>query len=299
MQYLYSLYKYSHMKKETIPEGFKKYLETLGYSESTCRMLPACLAEFMEFTGDKEACGITAADIANYHEHISTRPNKRKGGGLSAMMIHHHIYALRLYLNLQEQQGTVKENPISGLSFPKPEGAEREVLTVQEIKELYGIAETSREKAVLGIFYGCGLRRSEGEALNIKDVNLKTNVLYVREGKGKKRREVPVSRSAAADIRAYLQNERKAEGSETALITNSLGTRTRGNCYNKIIKSLADKAGIEKEITLHCLRHSIATHLLENGMSVEYVRDFLGHKHLDATQIYTRVSAAALAKVEG
>ena len=72
-------------------------------------------------------------------------------------------------------------------------------------------------------------------------------------------------------------------------MTNRTHKRIRGSSYNSILKKLLERAGIQKEITLHCLRHSIATHLLESGLSVEYVRDFLGHKHLESTQIYTRV----------
>jgi integrase/recombinase XerD len=129
----------------------------------------------------------------------------------------------------------------------------------------------------------------------------------VRDGKGSKRRVIPINEKVLNDFRNYLHYERFAQQGETALITNNAGRRMRGDKINNTVKELILKAGIKspafaeatagKEISLHNLRHSIATHLLENGMTVEYVRDFLGHKHLEATQIYTRVSKRILKKL--
>jgi integrase/recombinase XerD len=280
-------------RKSTYREEFKTHLERLGYSESSQNMLPTCVAEFLSKLEEKNIYNlleITPKHIHDHYEYLTQRPNKRRGGGLSSRMINHHIYAIKLFLNYQEQLGNIKENPISGLSFPSPENTEREILTTQEIKKLYEMAESFREKAIIGIFYGCGLRRSEGVALNLTDISFKSSLLYVREGKGNKRRVVPINEKVLQDFKNYRHYERFTKGNETSLITNSKGTRTSGNSYNKTVKALVTKAGIEKELSLHNLRHSIATHLLENGLSVEYVRDFLGHKHLESTQIYTKIS---------
>ena len=287
-------------RKSVYIEQFKIHLERLGYSKGGQRMLPACIAEFLsclEKKGIYELQEIEPIHIQQHYEYLSQRPNKRKSGGLSSVMINHHIYSIRTFLNYQEQTGTISENPISGLYFPKPESRQREILTIKEIKQVYETAETYREKAILGIFYGCGLRRSEGEALNIKDISFKSSLLYVREGKGKKRRAVPVQEKILNDFKNYLYNERFAKEGETAFITNRNGRRTSGNDYNKVLKTIIKKAGIEKETCLHSLRHSIATHLLENGLSIEYVRDFLGHKTLEATQIYTRISKKKLTAI--
>lgn len=124
-------------------------------------------------------------------------------------------------------------------------------------------------------------------------------MLYVREGKGKKRRVVPINEKVLQDFKNYLYKERFAQQGEIAFITNQNGIRTSGNYYNKTIKTLIEKADIRKEISLHSLRHSIATHLLENGLSIEYVRDFLGHKHLETTQIYTRINKRQIYTLSG
>lgn len=284
-------------QKSVYKEDFKTYLKRLGYSQGSQSMLPTCVSEFLQQLKAKniyQLYEIEPTNIQQHYEYLTQRPNKRRTGGLSSRMINHHIYAIRLFLNYQEQIGNIKENPISGLSFPRSESKPREVLTIEEIKQLYKAAETFREKAILGIFYGCGLRRSEGEALNIKDVSFNSSLLYVRDGKGKKRRVIPVNEKVMSDFKNYFHYERFAQQGEIALITNSTGRRMRGDKLNNTVKELILKSGIQKEISLHNLRHSIATHLLENGMSVEYVRDFLGHEHLEATQIYTRVSKRKL-----
>jgi len=269
---------------------FKNHLKIIGYGQSTQSMISSYTREFANYYLSKKAQEITREDIINYYEYLSTRPNKRRTGGLSGASLKHHIYAIRTFLNYLEQIGKLSENPISGLNFPKHTNKIREVLTIKEIQELYNKTENSLEKAVLGIFYGCGLRRTEGQALNIKDINFRENLLYVREGKGKKRRVIPLNKKVKQDIENYIYFERFSKTENKALIINRAGQRMRGGTYNTIIKNLVEKAGIKKEITLHNLRHTIATQLLNNGMSIEYVRDFLGHKHLEATQIYTHVT---------
>jgi len=271
-----------------IIKQFRTHLERLGYSKTSISMLPACTREFIEFT-KKEVHQIQSKDITAYHQYLQERPNKRRTGGLSESYINHHIYSLKIFFAWQEEKGTITENPISCLEFKKPTTKPREILSTEEITQLYEVTETLKEKAVLSIFYGCGLRRTEGEKLNLKDIHFRSGILYVREGKGSKRRVIPMNEKVNQDLKNYALKERFAKQNETAFICNRIGTRTSGSSYNNILKKLLEKAGIKKEITLHCLRHSIATHLLESGLSVEYVRDFLGHKHLESTQIYTRV----------
>ena len=268
---------------------FKIQLERLGYSKTSISMLPACVKEFLRFT-TKELIKIESIDILNYYHYLQERPNKRRAGGLSESYINHHIYALKLFFGWQEEKGIITENPISNLEFKAPTSKVSEILTQEEIKTLYNICETLKEKAILSLFYGCGLRRSEGEKLDLKDIHFKTGLLYVREGKGSKRRAVPLSIKVSQDLKNYSLKERIFQENETAFICNRIGRRTSGSSYNNILKLILERANIKKEITLHCLRHSIATHLLESGLSVEYVRDFLGHKHLESTQIYTRIN---------
>jgi integrase/recombinase XerD len=178
---------------------------------------------------------------------------------------------------------------MSTLSFEKPASGKREILTQQEIHLLYEACGNMKERATLHLFYGCGLRKSEGENLDIADLHFRSRMLYVRKGKGKKRRAVPMTETITEELKGYYHQERNGKPNERAFMVNERGTRMRGESHIKVIKRLTQRASIEKQITLHGLRHSIATHLLESGLSVEYVRDFLGHEHIDTTERYTHV----------
>ena len=284
-----------------IIQDFRKHLQRLGYSKSSVQMLPGCVAEFLKFSqktstepSEVTMRKIVSKDITAYHEYLQERPNQRRAGGLSESYINHHIYSLKLFFAYQLEIGKLATNPISSMEFPRPKTKPRAILTLEEMEMLYGVSKNHKEKAVLSLFYGCGLRRTEGENLNLKDIHFISGILYVRQGKGSKRRAVPMNEKVSRDLKTYALMERNPKGGETAFMTNRIGTRTSGNSYNNILKKILERTDIKKEITLHCLRHSIATHLLESGLSVEYVRDFLGHKHLESTQIYTRVKSKQL-----
>lgn len=285
------------MENTVIVQKFKTQLERLGYSKTTLYMLPKCVQEFLEVQEIKSIIDITPEQIQKHHEYLQTRPNKRRPGGLSESHINHHIFALKTFFKWLEANGEIQINPISGLEFPSPKSKPREILSQQEIKQLYNQCETYRERTVISIYYGCGLRRTEGIKLDLKDVHFRTGLLYVREGKGAKRRVVPMSKQVKNDLQTYVYQERKAKPNETAFLIGHTGIRISDNTASRILKTLLEKAQIKKQVSLHSLRHSIATHLLESGMSLEDVRDFLGHSHLESTQIYTRISKKQLGKL--
>jgi len=153
-----------------------------------------------------------------------------------------------------------------------------------------------RDKAMLSIFYGCGLRRNEGYHLDITDINLDSAVIHVRKGKGYKERLVPVSKGGVQYITQYLYDARPMlirDNKVDAFFLSHNGKRLGGQMLMLCLQNLArktDNAELQqKEIGLHTLRHSIATHLLANGMSLEKIKDFLGHSSLESTQIYTHL----------
>ena len=281
---------------------FGLYLKRLGYNKHTCQTLPSLVREFfyrLEQQGIREPGKVTPGMIKKYYGYLTRRPNRTRPGNLSRSMLSQHVWALKTFFNYREAEGVLKENPFSVLHFPTPEHKKRAVLTRGEIEKLYHACETPRDRAMLGLLYGCGLRKSEAEKLNIKDISFKSGLLYVRSGKGKKRRVVPVTGQVTEDFKNYYYRERihvrKKEDpdSQKAFMLNRRGTRVLGQSYWRRLRYLVREAGIEngeRKISPHSLRHSIATHLLGSGLSVEQVRDFLGHGHLESTQIYTRVS---------
>ncbi|MFM7859067.1 MAG: tyrosine-type recombinase/integrase, partial [Flammeovirgaceae bacterium] len=194
-----------------------------------------------------------------------------------------------LFFNWLQELNIIEENPMSALHFEKPVSKAHEVLTREEITSLYEACGTMKERAILHVYYGCGLRRNEGTKLNVGDVQFRNRMLYVREGKGGKGRAIPMTEKVSEELKAYCYQERKSKPNETAFFVSFRGTRLHGQSVNKELKKLCTAARIGKEVSLHSLRHSIATHLLESGLSVEYVREFLGHANLETTQRYTQI----------
>lgn len=283
-------------------EAFKAYLLSVGYSSKTAQRLPHQAQSFFEYHNLQDVKTVTPAHILSFYAWLHTRPNlrSRDGGGLSASHIHHHIYALRVFFSWLEHTGQLRSNPISALSFKRPEKGKREPLTPEEIKALFEAANSYRETAVLHLLYSCGLRRSECAALDITDLHYKARMLYVRRGKGCKRRAIPITEKVADALEVYYLTERSTstmlKGAvnagyrhPTAFVLNKVGGRISGNTLNALVIALKRKAGLERTVTPHYLRHSIATHLLEAGVPIEQVKDFLGHSHLEATQIYAKV----------
>jgi integrase/recombinase XerD len=147
---------------------------------------------------------------------------------------------------------------------------------------------------MLSIYYGCGLRRSEGVNLDAKDILLKEKLVFVRAGKGYKERYVPMNEAVKEDLDNYLyERSGSLEGcgsKEESFFISYLAKRMSGNALITRVQNLANKAKIGKTIGLHTLRHSIATHLLQSGMTLEEVSQFLGHSSLESTQIYTHLA---------
>ena len=282
--------------KENQIKDFRNYLVQLGYSKSSCLMLPTCVQDFLEYNKIIKIEELSTQHIQAFYEWLQVRPNKHKAGGLSEQYINHHLYALRVFFNWQEQSGQIEYNPMSVLKFKQPKQNPREPLTEQQIGQLFEVSQSLKETAMLHLFYSCGLRRSEAETLNIQDIHIKQQVLYVRSGKGAKRRAVPMTERVSNDLESYYLNERttqvKVKDTE-AFVLNRHGERMSGSSYNNLLKQLIARTdlpiAIGTEISLHHLRHSIATHLLASGIAIEKVRDFLGHGFLETTQIYAKV----------
>jgi len=294
---------YTREYREMIRD-FELYLKRLGYGKGSCKNMPSSLHEFfyrIEQQGITEIGNITAEHIVEHHRYLKERPNRTRPGNLSESMITSHLFAIKTFFSYQEQSGNISTNPFSVLNFSKPKKTERMILTREQVQQLYQACETMRDRAMLGLFYGCGLRKEEAEKLNTGDIQFKQQLLYVRQGKGKKRRVIPLGNQVTADLQNYYLYERSfyqrrlTNDNGQAFMLNNRGTRMLGEGYWKRLKELIHKAGLPGQISLHHLRHSIATHLFESGVSMEQVRDFLGHSSLETTQIYTRISIKYLA----
>lgn len=276
-------------------KAFRKHLYEKGFSTGSQDAMPSNVQEFlyrMEEQSIYDIRWIEPKHIQSHYTYLSKRPNNRHDGGLSSSMLSHHMHAIRIFFAWLQKLEAIPINPISGLDFPRPDKNPRQALTIDEIKQLYAKAETHREKAILSIYYGCGLRRTEGQDLNRSDIDFHRMVLTVRKGKFGKRREIPMHTSVADQLKEYWTNERQGYISTytpdnmKAFLLNNNGNRMSGASANRMLQAIAERTDIQKEVCLHVLRHSIATHLKQNGMPIEQIQDILGHASLDMTQNY-------------
>ena len=198
------------------------------------------------------------------------------------------------------KEGIVKEDVSYDIKTPKLEKNLPSVLTVNEIVDLMNLVSgdeplSLRNLALLELIYGSGLRVSELLNLNLQDIHF--NAKYVKiVGKGKKERIVPINDMSIKAIKNYLANGRVhlVKEENNILFLNQYGNKLSRQGFFKILKKLANDAGINKEISPHTLRHSFATHLLESGIDLRSLQELLGHEDISTTQIYTHISKSHL-----
>ncbi len=213
-------------------------------------------------------------------------------GSLSNNYITSNINALKRFSKYLEQTG--KASIEINLELQVDKNNTKTILTKEEAEALYKACTNDylgiRDRAMLGIFYGCGLRRSEGVALDLADILLKEKRVHVRKGKNYRERYVPMTERVKEDLENYIYVSREKilsfKNIKQEALFLGMGVKRLGGVglINRLHK-LVHGAAIQKEIGLHSLRHSIATHLLQSGMELEEVSQFLGHSSLESTQI--------------
>jgi site-specific recombinase XerD len=294
-----SLYKYQITPTFTrLTEGFKQWLHIIGYAPSTIDSLPRRAAELLEYAETQGIYSLSQVQnqyIRAFYGLLKIKKSQQTGALLRNSTLNGIIRAWRLFAHYLEEtdQGTLNID----IPYERDETIEREILTTQEIRALYNAADETilglRDRTILSIYYGCGLRSNEGLSLNLSDVMVEKGLMYVRKGKGYKERYVPFTDTVKTDFRLYLQECRPKlvkERTEEAFLVNNKGRRISSTAQSKRLKELLKQAGITKPIGLHNLRHSIATHLLKSGMQIEDIAKFLGHAYISSTQIYTHIA---------
>lgn len=287
---------------------YQTWLHTLGFAESSVRSLPLYTSEMLTWLAQKQitvARQITAESIHEFFFQWKNRKNKRTGAGLSQNHIGKGVTAINNFIKFLKLTG--KQHIEIKLEREKIPSKIPQVLTLQEIKELYKASYNNskrvnteaygqRDRAMLAVYYGCGLRKTEGNSLLLSDIQIEKKLLYVRKGKGGKERLVPIADKGLQDIREYInygrnyfleQRQKQAQPASGYLFINIEGGPMKD--FSARIKQLKEEAGINKPISLHSFRHSIATHLLQSGMDIEQIKRFLGHASLESTQLYTHI----------
>ena len=287
-----------------ITAEYAVWLTTLGFSNGVVYDYKFRMRDFFEWLQEKNINNISNVQqkhIELYIIYLQTRPNKRRKGGLSASHLNHSFIAIDKLLEFLHQIGMNTAPTPPNFRMPIDEQArinKIEPLTQQEIKTLqsniyntysksnFKIRERKHEqlKLIFVLYYGCGLRRTEGYKLTANDIDFEKKTIFVKQGKNYKDRIIPMNDSICKALEHYIYNFRNLQKvKHKRLFLSKTGT------LNNSLQDLQKLTNIDKRITLHILRHSIATHLLQNGMSIESIALFLGHSSLDSTQIYTHL----------
>ncbi len=250
-------------------EDLENELKLRGYSKKTVQT-------YMEFNKDllnyvkKNSEDISVNDLKSYLAHLITDKN------YSPRTINLARSSLLFYYN------DVLEKNFRNIKTPKIQSSLPTVLSKEEIKLLIEKAHTKKSKLIMKLLYSTGLRVSELVNLKWNDLEMDKNMAWVRGGKGKKDRAVIISNKLMNELYSL-------DRSSEYVISGKNGALTVKN-IQKIIRNTAKKTGINKKITPHTLRHSFATHLLEEGTDIRMIQDLLGHSNLQTTQIYTHIS---------
>lgn len=273
-------------------EYFLSYLkEKKKTSQNTLSAYERDLKFFCEYVNSlkKTVSEVSCTDIDNYKK-VLTR------SGRSVSTVSRCMSSLRSFFRFLGVSGYIKENPAMNVKNDKCEKKDFEILTEKEIDLLLSCPDTTdfkgmRDKAMLELLYATGLRISELISLNVSDVNLKMNFVSVVNAKDERKNRMILLYPACVEaLTGYIHKARAyfvSNPSETALFVNVNGDRITRQGFWKLLKTYVDDAGIRKTITPHTLRHSFATHLLENGADIHDIKHILGHTDISSTQVYS------------
>ncbi|MCZ2222314.1 MAG: tyrosine-type recombinase/integrase [Chitinophagales bacterium] len=259
-------------------EEFRRYLELRNYQKKNVKRVLSIVKEYEEY--------IEKGNLPlHYISYLKQRKNKNNPEKIISIgSVNNHLYALKVYKNYRKEIEQKETNLIICRSL-KNDIKPIEILSPEEIQSLFETTINTRDKAVLASLYYLGLRAGESAELLLEDVDLENAKVLIRKSKTGYQREVPIH-SKARDIFEEYVKERVHKGE--CFLQGLKGNLTPSG-IEFIIEKIAEKSDIKKRIYPHLLRHSIASHLLKNGMELEKVSRFLGHRSLESTQRYTHL----------
>jgi tyrosine recombinase XerC len=291
------------MLKDYIEQFISWLTDEKGYSHHTVSNYRRDLDQFAEQAGRE--IKVSSIDTAIIRSYIYSLHIKNKSSSVARK-----LSALRSFFRFLEQENSISRNPMASISMPKQEQHIPVFLSVDEVFALLeapGREETfaARDRAILELLYSTGMRVSELVACNLANLDFEAEMVMVR-GKGNKERLIPFGAQAVKALQDYLLEreellrKRQQQGKaidKNSLFLNSRGTRLTSRSVERMISDYGRKAGLDKPVTPHVLRHSFATHLLEMGADMRSVQELLGHASLSTTQKYTHLDMVHLMRV--
>lgn len=264
--------------------AFDKYMRAKRYSDSTIKVYGEAVRTFLKFYATKDLYSFENLDIQNFNNQYILAKQ------LSNSFQNQVVNGLKLFFRVVQNRNI----DIDIIERPRREHKLPNVLSKEEIKAILSAPRNIKHRMMLTLIYACGLRRSELLNLTLKDIYSDRNLLHIRLAKGKKDRIVPISDKLIASLReyylAYKPKRWLFEG-------QTIGEQYSEKSLQNVLKQSLAKARITKPATLHWLRHSYATHLLENGTDLRYIQELLGHRSSKTTEIYTHVSTRDIQKI--
>lgn len=281
------------MNMEYIDEFLVDLKYAKNYSENTVSSYQNDLSKLYEYIGKKRIENVSHADIVKYIESL---------GDLKEKSLARNMSSLRMFYDFMVKKKYIKKSPMDGVEGPKIGKYLPDVLTIDEVDRLLDFEGennfTFRDRCILELLYSTGLRISELISLTLVNINLQDCFVKVM-GKGAKERIVPLNDVAADYLKRYINDVRpqmlKGFMAEE-LFLNNHGKGLSRQAIFKMIKKRAEDVGIKKSISPHTLRHSFATHLLQNGADIRFIQELLGHAELGTTEIYTHIANETLKK---
>jgi integrase/recombinase XerD len=264
---------------------FKLWLKSKRYSESTIRTYSEALNSFLGYFNSKSVSEINNNDVIDYNNHYILKNN------LSSSYQNQIVNAIKLFFKTIEN----KQIEIESIQRPRPEHKLPNVLSKEEIKLILEAHSNIKHKMMLSLIYACGLRRSE--LLNLKplDIDSKRGIVMIKQAKGKKDRIAPLSLKILDMLRTYYISFKP----KTWLFEGQkIGEKYDERSLQSVLKQALIKVKIKKPVSLHWLRHSFATHLLESGTDLRYIQELLGHNSSRTTEIYTHVSTKNIQQIK-
>lgn len=281
-------------------KGFRTYLRLeRGMSLNTYNSYSSDVREFASWLASEPGPGITLEKTAgeNIRQYISSRIDQDGGQVITGRTQARILSSLRSFFGWLQTEGVITENPCDGIDAPKIGRYLPAVLSVDEVNDIMNSVDQSkwggvRDRAILELLYGCGLRVSEVSDVRISNVYLQEKFVRI-VGKGNKERVVPMGDPATEAVTAYLAVRPELAGadSEDILFLNRSGRQLSRISVFNMVKKQAMLAGITKEISPHTFRHSFATHLIEGGADLRVVQEMLGHESILTTEIYTHLDS--------
>ena len=271
------------MRKRTIGtaslEGIdlvKRYLEEKRYSRRTIESYLSHLNLFFKYFHEKDPSEINDGDISEFIEGYILK------SGYSASYQNIIISAIKMYYTLNGK----RKVDTGSLKRPRRSRALPKVFSKEEIMKIFSATKNNKHKLILWLIYSCGLRRSEVINIKLTDLDKNRGILQIREAKGNVDRMVPISPKVWEKIRVYIDVYKPV----IYLFEGQSGGKYSAESVYSVFKRSLRLAGIKKDVGVHCLRHSYATHLHEGGLDIRYIQELLGHKSTRTTEIYTHVS---------